>query len=290
MKLGISYNLFDGYELLESSITVMRPMVDHISVVFQETSNNGKNKIDRALVMSLLNRLVSKNLVDTVIEFTPNTSKSPHNNEVDKRQVGYNKAREVGCSHYMSMDVDEFYFDNEFNNTKKIIDDGNYDGSIIEYVNYYGDFAHQIPMSHNQYVPFIYKINGARRFQLGNALSNTIVCDPTRQIQSNQVIKFESNNILMHHMSYVRDKNGGMRRKLENSSARVNWGHDPEAIEEMVKYYENWTSGDDGMRIVNINRGNKVVGNATERYPLHCGVPMFKYIESPELSTIKEDK
>ena len=34
MKLGVSYNLFDGEELLESSIKSIRDNVDYVSVVY----------------------------------------------------------------------------------------------------------------------------------------------------------------------------------------------------------------------------------------------------------------
>ena len=46
MKLGVSYNLFDGEELLENSIKCIRDSVDHISVVYQSTSNFGEKSTD----------------------------------------------------------------------------------------------------------------------------------------------------------------------------------------------------------------------------------------------------
>ena len=42
MKLGISYNLFDGEELLEYSINSVRDSCDHINVVYQKISNWGE--------------------------------------------------------------------------------------------------------------------------------------------------------------------------------------------------------------------------------------------------------
>jgi hypothetical protein len=41
MKLAASYNFFNGEELLEKSITNLRTLVDHISVVYQQQSNLG---------------------------------------------------------------------------------------------------------------------------------------------------------------------------------------------------------------------------------------------------------
>jgi len=287
MKLGISYNMFDGYELLESSVTAMKPMVDHISVVFQETSNNGKTTIDGEIILKLLKRLESDGLIDSIIKFNPNSSKTVHQNEIDKRQTGYNKAKEAGCTHYLSMDVDEFFIEDEFNKAKSIIEDGGYDGAVVDYVNYYGDFNHQIPYDSKSFVPFIYKIDGDRRFQHGNVLTNQFLCDPTRQLRSNKVVKFKPSDIMMHHMSYVRNGGSGMRMKLENSSARLNLINGGDwVIDKMVDYYDEWIAGKRGMKIDNIHGGNnRIVDNVVSDMPLHYVDSMFKFIESSELST-----
>ena len=57
MKLGVSYNIFDGEELLENSIKSIRENVDYISVVYQEVSNFG-NPCDENLI-PLLNDLLN---------------------------------------------------------------------------------------------------------------------------------------------------------------------------------------------------------------------------------------
>ena len=49
MKIGISYNLFDGEELLESSIKSIRNNVEYVSVVYQTISNFG-NPCNEGLV------------------------------------------------------------------------------------------------------------------------------------------------------------------------------------------------------------------------------------------------
>jgi hypothetical protein len=68
MKLGVSYIIFDGVELLESSILQIRNQVDWISVIYQDRSWFG----DRApaSIKVELNRLVSKGLIDELIPFT----------------------------------------------------------------------------------------------------------------------------------------------------------------------------------------------------------------------------
>ncbi len=69
MKLGISYNIFDGEELLENSIRSIRENVDYISVVYQEISNFG-NPCNGNLV-SLINKLKTEGLVDEVFKYKP---------------------------------------------------------------------------------------------------------------------------------------------------------------------------------------------------------------------------
>ena len=46
MRLGVSYNVFDGEELLEESISKIRDNVDFICVVYQNTSNFGEFRDD----------------------------------------------------------------------------------------------------------------------------------------------------------------------------------------------------------------------------------------------------
>jgi CRP-like cAMP-binding protein len=62
MKLGISYNLFDGEELLEGSIKQIRQHVDYVSVVYQTISNFG-NTCSPELIR-LLEKLKSEGLID----------------------------------------------------------------------------------------------------------------------------------------------------------------------------------------------------------------------------------
>ena len=40
MKLGISFNVFDGIDILEKAIENIRPCVDHINIVYQNMSNH----------------------------------------------------------------------------------------------------------------------------------------------------------------------------------------------------------------------------------------------------------
>lgn len=66
-KLGVTYNLFTGEELLESSILSIRSQVDYINVVWQNISWTGE-KCSQNLE-SKLNALEKKGLIDKVIKY-----------------------------------------------------------------------------------------------------------------------------------------------------------------------------------------------------------------------------
>lgn len=84
MKLGISYNLFDGEELLEKSILSIRENVDYISVVFQMVSNLGD--ICNPNIKNQLIELKSKGLINDFYLYIPDLNNSPHYNEITKRR------------------------------------------------------------------------------------------------------------------------------------------------------------------------------------------------------------
>ena len=106
MKLGISYNLFDGEELLKDSIISVRDTVDYISIVYQTESNFG-NPCSEALV-PLITQLKKEGLVDEVYKYKPRISEGGHYNEITKRNIGLYLSEGAQCTHHMAIDSDEF--------------------------------------------------------------------------------------------------------------------------------------------------------------------------------------
>jgi hypothetical protein len=230
MKLGISYNVFDGEELLEGSIKQIRESVDYISVVYQTISNFGSSC--NSELLSILEKLKVKKLVDEIILYSP-TFLSPHIDETKKRQIGLEYSIKNGCSHHMSMDTDEYYEENNFKNLKKIIIDGDYDSSYCQMLTYYKTWEYVLEPPEDYYVPLIYKINKNTHFKYGGL--SPVLVDPTRKISNlNNPIVLKREQIQMHHGSYIRKD---MRKKLENSTANVNFKND---IDKIVEHYNNW--------------------------------------------------
>lgn len=231
MKLGVSYNLFDGEELLEGSIKQIRNEVDYISVVYQTISNFG-NPCNNELV-DLLNRLKSEGLVDELFEYKPKVNRGGHFNEITKRNIGLSLSQGAGCTHHMSMDSDEYYITEEFKNLKSTIKIGGYDSSFCQMQTYYKSWEYSLDPAEEYYVSLIYEIKNDSSYEMGAPAP--VLVDPTRRITPiNKPLILKREDLQMHHGSYIRNS---IRTKLENSSASVNFSKD---IDKIVSHYNNW--------------------------------------------------
>lgn len=230
MKLGVSYNVFDGEELLEGSIKCIRDQVDYISVVYQTISNFGNPCTEELL--PLLNRLKSEGLVDELFEYKPKINAGGHYNEITKRNVGLSLSVGTKCTHHMSMDSDEYYLPEQFKFLKEEMINGNYDSSYCQMRTYYKSWEYQLDPPEEYYVSLIYKINQYSLFEMGKY--SPVLVDPTRRMDSGKHRIFKREEIEMHHGSYIRNN---IRTKLDNSSASSNFKND---IEKIVSHYNNW--------------------------------------------------
>ena len=231
MKLGISYNIFDGEELLEGSIKQIKNHVDFISVVCQTTSNFGKSCTENLL--PLLKKIKKEKLVDEILLYTPEIQKGGHFNELQKRNIGLQTSLTAGCSHHMSMDCDEYYITKEFASLKKLVQEGDYDSSYCQMLTYHHNWEYILDPPEDYYVSLITKVDEQSCFVLGAPVP--VLVDPTRSILGLKTpLLLKRNQIQMHHGSYIRNN---IRAKLENSSASVNFNHE---IEKLVEHYKNW--------------------------------------------------
>lgn len=225
-KLGATYIVFDGIELLESSIKQIRASVDFLCVVYQTTSWFGARIAEED--MSTLKRLEREGLIDSLVqfkEFKPVSSYSKDKihaskkYETAKRDLSLHVCINSGCTHYICLDVDEYYDPRQFHSAKQYIYDNNIHYSACKYINYATPVLHRGLSS--MYVPFISRItpsskNGKRFF---------VQVDPTRGIHTahaKNVISFNTGDLVMHHMEMVR-KN--IYRKYE-STTRLNLDRD----------------------------------------------------------------
>jgi hypothetical protein len=237
-KYGVSYNVFDGEELLESSIKSIRDNVDFVSVVYQTVSNFG-NPCSEELV-PLLEKLKSEGLIDELFEYNPKINKGGHYNEIRKRNIGLILSEGASCTHHMAMDSDEFYTDEQMKFVQKSLSeefidgDGNpqkWDSSACQMVTYYKEPNYRLEPKEEYYVSLFHRIRPNIEYVMGHQFP--VLVDPTRRVNPGNCRIFTRDEVEMHHMSYIR-KN--MYKKLQNSSASPNFKN----IDRIVDYYESW--------------------------------------------------
>ena len=229
MKLGVSYNVFDGEELIENSIKSIRGNVDYISVVYQTESNFG-NPADEGLV-PLLEKLESDGLIDELFMYKPTLNKGGHYNEIRKRNLGLYISEGAKCTHHMAMDSDEFYTDEQFSFMKETMVSGDFDSSACQMITYYKDSKYRLDPKEEYYVSLPFKIRSGVEYVMGSPFP--VLVDPTRRMDAGKFKVFTRNEIEMHHMSYVRKD---IRKKLQNSSASPNFRN----IDKIVDYFNKW--------------------------------------------------
>ena len=263
-KLGIAYNVFDGEELLPYSLQCVRDTADYIVVVYQTISNFGNENKN---LLPLLEKLRKQNLIDELVEYKPllnvvdeigNFLKLGSLNEQKKRNIGLEKCLENNCTIFSSMDTDEMYLSDSYNNAYKDFVDVGYDSSFCQMQTYYKKPDMVVSPSESYFVPLFYNISGKRknlRFEFIHDYQ--IKCDGTRMIKAGFPKVFTRDEIEMHHFSYVRNN---ISSKVYNYSAQMS------SIEKerVIAYFNNWKEGDKafflGNQIFDLKKSTNLFG------------------------------
>eukprot|EP01121_Diplochlamys_sp_Union-15-3_P000135 TRINITY_DN10122_c0_g1_i1.p1 TRINITY_DN10122_c0_g1~~TRINITY_DN10122_c0_g1_i1.p1 ORF type:complete len:326 (+),score=18.81 TRINITY_DN10122_c0_g1_i1:63-1040(+) len=252
MKLGACYN-----KLLETSILSIKDNVDYIVVVYQTISNFGHPASPH--LEEFLNYLVHRGLVNELVKYEPrlfsneekkaniSNSVSPEAiggpletignqflNELTKREIGRLKCYENGCTHFISMDADEYYLKEELRNAKELVLANNYDATACRMRVFFKEPIYEFfPYDNMNSVPLIYKIDPKKAFKIAHPYP--VVLDPTRCVEGyTNFYHFQRAEIEMYHMSFVR-KN--IEKKLVNVSNRANYGNTTTFLEK----WKYWT-------------------------------------------------
>ena len=235
-KLGIAYNIFDdSIELLEKSILSVRNVADYITVIYQDISNMGNQS--EINLKELLTEYKNKGLIDSFYLYKPQLNAPiPHINEINKRNMGLYVCQGEGCTHYMSMDTDEFYKEDELKKALEVMIEGNYDSSACQLQTYWKNGEWVLNPPEEYYVSLIYKIRTGVDFVLGHNFP--VLVDPTRRMNPGNCKIFTRDEIEMHHASYVRND---IAKKLFNSSSISSFG---DIIEDLINYFNDWKEGD----------------------------------------------
>jgi hypothetical protein len=241
MKLSVSYNVFDGLELLEPSLENIRPCVDHISIVYQKVSNYlQKTDFD---FDNYFDRLKNKNLFDDISIYIPTFprpvivgfigARECHWNEIRKRKFGLELARKNSCTHFLPMDVDEFYDREQFLTCKKMIEENGWDSTACSIQDYYSRPIYRVKELANYFVPFIQSVG----MDMEVDAPYFVKVDPARRfIQYKNEHLFSEKEIIMHHMTTCRQDKKSLESKYMNSSARINFKNIPLMINNILEF------------------------------------------------------
>ena len=232
MKLSASINFYNAEELLIQAVRCIRPLVEHLSIVYQETSNWGNVISERA--KKVIEQLKSEGLVDDFYCYEPNSSFNASENEFQKRQIGLDLAKTAGASHFLLMDADEFYIPKQFLKVKEIIRTSDISYSCVRSYFYIHQSIYRSELPDTTNVCFIAKITPELSFEYQGAFPAENV-DPTRRLvnSSGRFKFFDANDICMHHMNFVRES---FKSKLVNTSSAAN----PDFIRKAKNALNDW--------------------------------------------------
>lgn len=217
MRLSYIMNVWaDSVDLLKKNIDNISPVVDGIIVVYTEKSNYGNSK--EWNVDDYLNEKCFK------IKYTPpaRQNKAVSWIECDKRNTGLDMARNLGFTHFLMADHDEFYKTDEVAIYKNWIEKNDIQGTVCRLKTYFKSPTLCVGFDHTL-VPFIHKITPTLKFELdfrGYPFTwdeDGVHIDPTRRLNISEGVQMV--DIVMHHFSWIRSD---INLKIENSTARNN--------------------------------------------------------------------
>lgn len=208
---GVSYSVFDGEELLQDSLKIIRPHADYINIVYQRHSWYGNPANPR--LVEILKKLQEQGLIDELIEYVPNYKLSAGKQERFKRNLGLKHAKKHGVDYFMCMDTDEFYIADEVIKAKKYIVTNGITHSFCPIATYATPTQRSLVPSY--FVQFFSLIGPFSKLKWNR--HSVALVDPTRQLNHIMGAKYYVLPALeMHHMTGYR-KN--LIKKFSNSSA-----------------------------------------------------------------------
>lgn len=234
MIVGVSFNVFNGEEHLIAAIRSIRQQVDHISLVVQFISNMG-NPCSENLRMTL--QLVSDlRLADEVFIFIPDFSATPVENELSKRKIGLNLAKKAAVTHFMTMDCDEYYDENEMKSAKQLIKEFNIKATAVRTYLHIKRPIYRSRFPEPTCCAFLTEIDANSELCLG--INYPYMVDPTRRVINKfPVFMMPTSIITMKHMNLVRKD---LRNKLDNSTNAAA----TEFMDAVFKAVEHWRLGE----------------------------------------------
>ena len=235
------YSVFNGEELLKSSILSIKESVDYIGVMYQTKSNYGNTNDN---LNKEIDKLLKEGLIDEAIEYHPleveDKMMSGTFNILKKRNMALDRCRELGCTHFLSLDTDEFYKKEEFARAVEIVKKHDLDSCFCEMKVYFKYPQCELtPDWRGYYVPFLYKIREGISHKFFDDWDENIFVDNCRRMEIGKSYIFSRNELEMHHYSYVRKD---IRSKYVNTSFIEMLKK--EGVDEMENSFKDYKKGE----------------------------------------------
>lgn len=211
MKLAACFNVFDGEELLAASMAQARRYADIVLVAYQTVSHFGSPHPDPGRLRDLAGS------ADVAFQFFPDVdavSANYHVQATRKRNLLRERAEAAGCTHYLSVDCDEFYDPARVLAAREVVARHAYDATACCIQDYYFRPTWRAEGLADYCVPFVCRVDRPVRL----VPSETYFClaDPSRRVYGDRCHVFAPGQVVMHHMTSVRAP-GRLRFKYECS-------------------------------------------------------------------------
>ena len=273
-KLGLGIVCFEGSELVKSITKEIREHVDYIVVCLQEKSYHGEPILQ--FDIDEINMCKSAGLVDEIIWYSPDLSylneesfspDIPRILETEKRNMMIQHLEDVGCSHDIIIDSDEFYINHEFKRAKDIFNNNpDMHVSYCQYINFYRDCRHYMLWPWDSYVPFIADIK--YRFVYKNGTFDK-PSDPTRRyfIPPDDDCKafhtYRWDVVHMNHLSWIRLD---ITKKINAWSSKKYFDNIPNLKERILERFYNYKDGQNAIIMFNVPNYEVCVNTLNKEY------------------------
>jgi hypothetical protein len=202
----------DSNDLIDYALDNILPCVDGVIIVKSDKSNYGNY---RELYTSIDSPKIK------TYSWEPNMSHMPHYNETAKRQFGLEKAKDLGFTHFIFLDGDEFYKDHEFIQDKQRVYSERLNGMVYRLKVLFKKPT--LMCDDHTLVPGICRLDptirtgGFKEFPFAYDKDGNGHIDPCRRLNYRTGIVMSEH--YMYHASWVRSD---FEIKINNSSARNN--------------------------------------------------------------------
>lgn len=226
MKLLAIYTVFNGCELLKSSMKQIQTFVDEVLVVKQTTSNRGQQMKSEDFEVLI-------NLDATIINFSPKLHLNAKENERQKLQLAIDWAKARSYTHFILLATDHFYKPDEIKTAIDLYNANPVDVTGTHMYTYYKFPTWRLTPIEDYVMPFICRIHPQTHVVSLNNYPFRV--DPSVRISpAKSFYLYKEEEIMLHHLSMVRKD---IRNKFENAAANQNWG---DKVQLFIDEYNNY--------------------------------------------------